>query len=86
MLTIRNLSVECNHRCLLHSISLSIAPASIFSITGPNGAGKSTLLRTLAGIIPCNEGHLFFSGSGYFFFFAKTAGSGICLSATEYAR
>ena len=60
MLTIRNLSVECNHRCLLHSISLSIAPASIFSITGPNGAGKSTLLRTLAGIIPCNEGHLFF--------------------------
>lgn len=40
----------------VHSITLSLRPGEILGLVGPNGAGKTTLLRTIAGVLPIQNG------------------------------
>ena len=47
---------------MLHSVSLTIAPAEILGVLGHNGAGKSTLLMTIAGVLPLRSGDLLVRG------------------------
>jgi len=47
---------------ILKGVSLKISEKQIVSIIGPNGAGKSTVFKTIFGILPVRQGHIFFKG------------------------
>ena len=45
---------------VLHALSLEVADGEIVAIVGANGAGKSVLLKTIAGLLPCWSGEIWF--------------------------
>lgn len=49
----------------LDGVSLEIAPGSIVAMLGANGAGKTTLLNALAGVIPLENGRVYFDDQLY---------------------
>jgi ABC-type polysaccharide/polyol phosphate transport system ATPase subunit len=46
----------------VRDVSLEVPHGSVLGIVGVNGAGKSTLMRTVAGILPPNEGRVVVHG------------------------
>lgn len=46
----------------LKGVSLDINEGEILGLLGVNGAGKTTLSTILAGLHPCNSGHIFYKG------------------------
>lgn len=48
---------------ILWKASLAINKGASVVLLGPNGAGKTTLLRTLVGILPTWNGHIFMDGT-----------------------
>lgn len=50
-------------RALLDLPSLSVSPGQSLGISGPSGAGKTTLLHALAGLIPVDEGSIFWGAT-----------------------
>ena len=63
-LTIKNLSVEVNHKQILKSLNLEINSGEIHAIMGPNGTGKSTLTKVIMGDrnYKVTEGEILFDG------------------------
>ncbi|WP_333666339.1 ATP-binding cassette domain-containing protein, partial [Parvibaculum sp.] len=55
-IAIRDLTVAYDRVPAVHHLTGSFAPGSLTAIVGPNGAGKSTLLKTIAGLLPPDEG------------------------------
>jgi ABC-type multidrug transport system ATPase subunit len=64
MLEIRDLSIYSAHTdtLLLDHISLQWPISHFGAILGPSGCGKTTLLKAIAGIIPHEEGDIFWNG------------------------
>ncbi|MDR7273834.1 ABC-F family ATP-binding cassette domain-containing protein [Catenuloplanes atrovinosus] len=52
----RDLAAGHGDRVLFSGLDLVVAPGDVVGLVGVNGAGKSTLLRTLAGLIPAEQG------------------------------
>ncbi|GAB7042716.1 ABC-F family ATP-binding cassette domain-containing protein [Catenuloplanes niger JCM 9533] len=52
----RELAAGHGDRILFSGLDLVVAPGDVIGLVGVNGAGKSTLLRTLAGLIPAEQG------------------------------
>ena len=48
---------------VLHGISVSVAPGSVFALLGPNGAGKSTALQVASGDIQPSSGCVHVAGA-----------------------
>ncbi|AXB43097.1 ABC-F family ATP-binding cassette domain-containing protein [Amycolatopsis albispora] len=52
----RDLAAGHGDRVLFSGLDLVVAPGDVVGLVGANGAGKSTLLRTLAGLVPPEQG------------------------------
>jgi heme exporter protein A len=48
---------------VLRGLSFTLAAGRCLEITGANGAGKTTLLRALCGLLPLEEGRVFWRGA-----------------------
>jgi ABC-2 type transport system ATP-binding protein len=53
-----NLVKRFRGRTVVHGVSLSVEPGTVYALVGPNGAGKTTTLRMLVGIYQPDEGHV----------------------------
>jgi ATPase subunit of ABC transporter with duplicated ATPase domains len=52
----KDLAAGHGDRVLFTGLDLVVAPGDVIGLVGVNGAGKSTLLRTLAGLLPAEQG------------------------------
>ncbi|MFG1940532.1 ABC-F family ATP-binding cassette domain-containing protein [Micromonospora tulbaghiae] len=52
----KDLTAGHGDRLLFEDLDLVVAPGDVVGLVGVNGAGKSTLLRTLAGLLPREQG------------------------------
>jgi len=57
-LVAKDLAAGHGDRVLFSGLDLIVAPGDVIGLVGVNGAGKSTLLRTLAGLIPAEQGSI----------------------------
>lgn len=62
LLQINKLSCGYNGNVVLQDISFSVAEGESLIIIGQNGCGKSTLMKTIARMIPSQEGTVIFDG------------------------
>ncbi len=62
ILELQNVSSSYGNIKALKDISLKVFPGEIVTIIGANGAGKSTTLMAICGIVPINNGDIFYNG------------------------
>ncbi|MFG2040283.1 ABC-F family ATP-binding cassette domain-containing protein [Dactylosporangium sp. NPDC048998] len=55
-LVVKDLAAGHGDKALFTGLDLVVAPGDVVGLVGVNGAGKSTLLRTLAGLLPVEQG------------------------------
>ncbi len=48
---------------VLYDVDLDIPDGKFTVVVGPSGCGKTTLLKTLAGVIPADDGKIYFNGA-----------------------
>lgn len=58
---IKQLNQQYGKKQVLHGIDLTIE-TGMYGLLGRNGAGKSTLMKTLATLLPCNDGDIQMDG------------------------
>ena len=61
-LNLENLQVKIGGEAILNNINLQVAQGEFLSLQGPSGCGKSTLLKSIAGILPLEQGRIFLDG------------------------
>ena len=61
MITLSNLTLAYQQKCLLRSANVTFGSGTLTALIGRNGAGKSTLLRALAAIDTPKEGVVLFA-------------------------
>jgi len=59
MLAIRNLNVHYGGIHALRGIDIDVPDGRIISLIGANGAGKSTTLKSVMGLVPKSDGHVY---------------------------
>ncbi|MGW1290773.1 ATP-binding cassette domain-containing protein, partial [Streptomyces sp. NPDC002586] len=63
MLRLDSVSRHFGDQHVLDGISLTVPDGQLLSVVGPSGCGKSTLLRTIAGLLPAQEGTVTVDGT-----------------------
>ncbi|MER6028857.1 ABC transporter ATP-binding protein [Streptomyces sp. NPDC001851] len=63
MLRLDSVSRHFGDQQVLDGISLTVPDGQLLSVVGPSGCGKSTLLRTIAGLLPAQEGTITIDGT-----------------------
>ncbi len=61
-LRLQQLTISYGEQEVIRQLSLSIADGEMVSLLGPSGSGKSTLLKTIAGLLPQQDGRVFING------------------------
>ena len=59
MLAIRDLNVHYGGIHALRGINIDVPDGKIISLIGANGAGKSTTLKSVMGLVPKTDGHVY---------------------------
>ena len=62
MLKIDSLTKRYGEFTAVDHLTLHIKPGEIYGFIGHNGAGKTTTLKSIAGILPFEEGHIYIDG------------------------
>ena len=62
LLSVRNLTRRFDEVVAVDGLSFEVSPGEILGLVGPNGAGKTTTLRTIAGILPIQDGEISVAG------------------------
>ena len=62
MLKIENLTKLYDGYAAVDHLNLHINPGEIYGFIGHNGAGKTTTLKSVAGILPYDEGEIYING------------------------
>ncbi|MGY6561339.1 MAG: ABC transporter ATP-binding protein [Luteibaculaceae bacterium] len=62
MISVENISKHYQEVQVLKSVSLTVKPKEVVSLTGPSGAGKTTLLQIIGTLESPSEGKVFFEG------------------------
>ncbi|MDH3638347.1 MAG: cytochrome c biogenesis heme-transporting ATPase CcmA [Gammaproteobacteria bacterium] len=57
------LGCERNDQLLFSDLEFRLGPGELLQVDGPNGSGKTTLLRILCGLLPPDEGEVFWCGT-----------------------
>jgi lipopolysaccharide export system ATP-binding protein len=60
LLETKNLVKTYGGRRVVDGLSITVGRSEVVGILGPNGAGKTTSFYMIVGIIPAEEGHIFF--------------------------
>jgi manganese/iron transport system ATP-binding protein len=60
MLQVQHLSVNYRHVKALDDVTFKLPGGILVGLLGPNGAGKSTLIKALLGLIPVQDGQVFY--------------------------
>jgi len=63
LLRIENISKHFGGLLALDRVSLSVERGEIVGLIGPNGAGKTTLVNIITGVIPPDDGAIYFEGT-----------------------
>lgn len=63
MLSCHNLTAKRADRVIFHSLGFTIGTGTSLILRGTNGSGKTTLLKTLAGLLPAQEGKVEWYGT-----------------------
>lgn len=62
LLSVQNIKVSYGDKEVLHGVSFDVMSGEIVTLIGSNGAGKSTVLKAIYGLVPLQEGSIFFDG------------------------
>lgn len=60
MIGLKNISKRFGTQTVLNNVSLDIRKGEIHALLGTNGAGKSTLIKILAGLLPKENGGIYY--------------------------
>lgn len=62
ILTIENLSLNFGESAVLKSLNLAVNENEIICLLGASGCGKTTLLKSIAGLLPIEQGDIHLAG------------------------
>ena len=61
-LEVQNLTAGYDGDVVLKDLSLAVEEGEFLSLLGPSGCGKTTLMKSIAGILPAQQGRIFLDG------------------------
>lgn len=66
MLSLENITCKRGERTLFEGLGVTVGAKGVLVLKGHNGCGKTTLLKTIAGLLPPDEGTITFEGYDIF--------------------
>lgn len=61
MLTLNNIAINRDNRCIISNFSISFLPTAYICIYGPNGSGKTSILKVISLLLTASYGEILFN-------------------------